>query len=293
MDYFAAGLDVSLETVSICIVDAAGDILLEKKIEAEPAAIIAVLKHFSRPRKRIGLEAGPTSSWLYSELRGVGYPAICRAPARPMPGRGNRFVSRRRSRPPARSRGRQRHGASGPQDSPPAHAAHRQDRSSRAHPFSAPARDDPRCAAPAARDRRGSHPRRGFLCKEECQIAGPRCPHRSARGSSWRGSRSAWLGTGSRDARACAAARTVRQGIGAGSSVPSPSAGIQLQGNRGAASRRVAQANSSLLSREAVRTTPPRGSPPRETTQGPGQSLHVRPQSRTPPRCPASWPRSD
>ena len=43
MDYFAAGLDVSLETVSICIVDAAGDILLEKKIEAEPAAIIAVL----------------------------------------------------------------------------------------------------------------------------------------------------------------------------------------------------------------------------------------------------------
>jgi len=42
MDYFA-GLDVSLETVSICIVNAAGDILLEKKIEAEPAAIIALL----------------------------------------------------------------------------------------------------------------------------------------------------------------------------------------------------------------------------------------------------------
>jgi len=76
MDYFA-GLDVSLETASICIVNAAGDILLEKKIEAEPAAIIALLKHFGRPFKRIGLEAGPTSSWLYSELRCVGYPAIC------------------------------------------------------------------------------------------------------------------------------------------------------------------------------------------------------------------------
>jgi hypothetical protein len=49
---------------------------LEKKIEAEPAAIIAVLKHFGRPFKRIGLEAGPTSSWLYSELRSIGYPAI-------------------------------------------------------------------------------------------------------------------------------------------------------------------------------------------------------------------------
>jgi transposase len=76
MDYFA-GLDVSLETVSICIVNAAGDILLEKKIEAEPAAIAIVLKHFGRPFKRIGLEAGPTSSWLYSELRSIGYPAIC------------------------------------------------------------------------------------------------------------------------------------------------------------------------------------------------------------------------
>jgi transposase len=76
MDYFA-GVDVSLETVSVCIVNAAGDILLEKKVEAEPAAIIAVLKHFGRPLKRIGLEAGPTSSWLYSELRNVGYPAIC------------------------------------------------------------------------------------------------------------------------------------------------------------------------------------------------------------------------
>ena len=31
-----AGLDVSLETVNVCIVNAAGDILLEKKIAAEP-----------------------------------------------------------------------------------------------------------------------------------------------------------------------------------------------------------------------------------------------------------------
>jgi hypothetical protein len=42
MEYFA-GLDVSLETVNVCIVNAAGDILLEKKIAAEPAAIIHLL----------------------------------------------------------------------------------------------------------------------------------------------------------------------------------------------------------------------------------------------------------
>lgn len=42
MDHFV-GLDVSLETVNVCIVDAAGDVLLEKKIEAEPAAIVQPL----------------------------------------------------------------------------------------------------------------------------------------------------------------------------------------------------------------------------------------------------------
>jgi transposase len=76
MDHFA-GLDVSLETVSVCIVNDAGDILLEKKIDAEPAAIVALLESFDCALKRIGLEAGPTSSWLYSELRCRGYPAIC------------------------------------------------------------------------------------------------------------------------------------------------------------------------------------------------------------------------
>ena len=76
MEYFA-GLDVSLETINVCIVNAAGDILLEKKIAAEPAAIVHLLKSFGSPFKRIGLEAGPTSSWLYGELRAAGYGAIC------------------------------------------------------------------------------------------------------------------------------------------------------------------------------------------------------------------------
>ena len=37
MEYFA-GLDVSLETVNVCIVNAAGDILLEKKIAARASS---------------------------------------------------------------------------------------------------------------------------------------------------------------------------------------------------------------------------------------------------------------
>ncbi len=54
MDYFA-GLDVSLETINVCIVDATGDVLLEKKIGAEPAAIVQLLRTFGSPFKRIGI----------------------------------------------------------------------------------------------------------------------------------------------------------------------------------------------------------------------------------------------
>jgi transposase len=76
MDYFA-GLDASLETINVCIVDGDGTVLLERKIGAEPNEIVALLERFGKPLKRIGLEAGPTSSWLFSELRAAGYPALC------------------------------------------------------------------------------------------------------------------------------------------------------------------------------------------------------------------------
>ena len=76
MDYFA-GLDASLETVNVCIVNEGGAVLLEQKVGAEPQAIVAILKKFGRPLKRVGLEAGPTSSWLFTELRAAGFPALC------------------------------------------------------------------------------------------------------------------------------------------------------------------------------------------------------------------------
>ena len=76
MDYFA-GLDASLETVNVCIVNGDGSVVLEQKVGAEPLAIVALLKQFGRPLKRVGLEAGPTSSWLFTELRAAGFPALC------------------------------------------------------------------------------------------------------------------------------------------------------------------------------------------------------------------------
>jgi len=72
-----AGLDVSLEETSICIVTAEGGIVRETKVPTDPGAIIAVLTAAGIACKRVGLEAGPLSQWLYSELATAGLPVVC------------------------------------------------------------------------------------------------------------------------------------------------------------------------------------------------------------------------
>src|SRR4051794_15590349 len=76
MDHFA-GLDVSVKETSICIVDDAGKIVREVKVASEPEALLAVLKGPAYHFKRIGLEAGPLSQWLFSALADAGLPVIC------------------------------------------------------------------------------------------------------------------------------------------------------------------------------------------------------------------------
>ena len=53
---------------SICIVDDTGKIVREVKVVSEPQALLAVLKNPVYHFKRIGLEAGPLSQWLFSAL---------------------------------------------------------------------------------------------------------------------------------------------------------------------------------------------------------------------------------
>lgn len=72
-----AGLDVSLETTSICVVDTDGRVRLEAKVFTEPEALVSTLTELDEPYERIGLEAGPLSQWLYFGLRDAGLPAIC------------------------------------------------------------------------------------------------------------------------------------------------------------------------------------------------------------------------
>jgi len=76
MEHFA-GLDVSVKQTSVCIVDETGKIVGEAKVASEPAALLAVLKSPGYRFKRIGLEAGPLSQWLFSALAEASLPVIC------------------------------------------------------------------------------------------------------------------------------------------------------------------------------------------------------------------------
>jgi transposase len=76
MEHFA-GLDVSVNATSVCIVDGTGRIIREAKVASEPGTLLAVLSNPAYRFKRIGLEAGPLSQWLYSAFAEAGLPAIC------------------------------------------------------------------------------------------------------------------------------------------------------------------------------------------------------------------------
>jgi transposase len=71
MDHYA-GIDVSLECSSVCVVDASGKIVREGKVASEPDALIGWLRSLGYGLSRIGLEAGPLSQWLFAAMRQAG-----------------------------------------------------------------------------------------------------------------------------------------------------------------------------------------------------------------------------
>jgi transposase len=71
-----AGIDVSVEWSSICVVDALGEIVKEAKISSEPASLAAFFEALGFAVKRIGLEAGPLSQWLHAGLERAGFEAV-------------------------------------------------------------------------------------------------------------------------------------------------------------------------------------------------------------------------
>src|SRR6266581_334892 len=71
MKYYA-GIDVSLNSSNVCVVDASGKIVREGKVASEPVTLITWLGSLGVNLERIGLDAGPLSQWLYGALREAG-----------------------------------------------------------------------------------------------------------------------------------------------------------------------------------------------------------------------------
>ena len=75
MEHYA-GIDVSLELSSVCVVDAQGKIVRETKVASEPEALVAFFASLGFAVKRIGLEAGPLSAWLHAGLKRAGFDTV-------------------------------------------------------------------------------------------------------------------------------------------------------------------------------------------------------------------------
>src|SRR6202047_4177277 len=76
MEYYV-GLDVSLKQTSICVVDQTGAVVREGVVDSDPEAISVYVRSKAPDAVRIGLETGPTATWLWTELKRLGLPVIC------------------------------------------------------------------------------------------------------------------------------------------------------------------------------------------------------------------------
>ena len=75
MDHYA-GIDVSLESSSVCLVDATGKVIAEAKIASEPETLVAWFRGRPEVVAGIGLEAGPLSQWLFAALDAALLPTV-------------------------------------------------------------------------------------------------------------------------------------------------------------------------------------------------------------------------
>jgi len=72
MKYYA-GIDVSLEQSSVCVVDGDGKLVREAKVSSDPTGLMAWFGGLGFEVERIGLEAGPLSQWLYAAMKQAGF----------------------------------------------------------------------------------------------------------------------------------------------------------------------------------------------------------------------------
>lgn len=76
MEYFA-GLDVSLRSCAVCVVDSKGTWLHEREMPCEVEEITAYLNELCLPIERVGFESGTLSQHLYYGLAAEGFDVVC------------------------------------------------------------------------------------------------------------------------------------------------------------------------------------------------------------------------
>jgi len=71
------GLDVSLETTSVCVIDDKGAVVWRGKCASTLESIAVAVRTYSPRAVRVGLETGQLSNWLTLNLRRRGVPIVC------------------------------------------------------------------------------------------------------------------------------------------------------------------------------------------------------------------------
>jgi hypothetical protein len=71
------GLDVSLETTAICVIDDKGAVVWRGKCASTPESITAAVRQHAPAAIRVGLETGQLSNWLTLNLRPRGVHVVC------------------------------------------------------------------------------------------------------------------------------------------------------------------------------------------------------------------------
>ncbi|MEO9514328.1 MAG: IS110 family transposase [Paracoccaceae bacterium] len=76
MEYFA-GIDVSLRSCALCIVDGKDVVLFERELACEVEDIADCLTSFEHPIERVGFEAGAMSQHLFFGLQAASFDVVC------------------------------------------------------------------------------------------------------------------------------------------------------------------------------------------------------------------------
>jgi transposase len=75
MEYYA-GMDVSEEATSVCVIDGRGKVVSEAKVATDPGELARHLMQFGVALSLVGLEAGALTPWLAREMAALGLPVV-------------------------------------------------------------------------------------------------------------------------------------------------------------------------------------------------------------------------